>query len=124
VDGNGVFTEKGPEIEVSFRSEPTRGVKQEMNFGAIRVIASLGGGSPIKAFGGSDFGYNLMAGRLTVKDNYLTIEGMAGRKGNQNFLIKGGLFGGINLSIDSDSNTIRIEELKRRINTATQSIKK
>lgn len=124
VDGKGAFTQEGPEVEVSFRSKPARGVKQAMNFGAVRVLATLGGGSPIKTFGSSDFRYNLIAGRLTVKNDYLTIEGLAGRKGDQNFLIRGGLFGGINLSIDRDSNTIKIEELQRRITTATQSLKR
>lgn len=124
VDGNGSFTEKGPEIAVSFRTKPARGVKQVMNFGAIRVLASLGGGSPVKALGSSDFRYSLIAGKMTVKDGYLTIEGLAGKKGDQNLLIRGGLFGGINLAISKDSNTIKIDELKRRIISTTQTLRK
>jgi len=124
IDGKGSFTDRGPEVTVSFRSKPTKGVKQVMNFSAISVLASLGGGSPIKAFGSSDFGYNQMAGRLTVKENDLTIEGLAGERGKQNLLIRGGVFGGINLSVDRNSNTISIEEIKHRVAAATQSIKR
>ncbi len=124
IDGKGKLAGGGSEVAASFRSRPVRGVKQVMNFSAIRVLASMGGGNPIRVFGSSDFGYSLIAGRLTVKDNHLTIEGLAGEKGKQNLLIKGGVFGGVNLSVDRTSNTIRIEEVKRRVEAATKSIKR
>jgi len=124
LNGKAAFGKSGPEAEVSFRSKPARGVKQVMNFSAISVLASMGGGSPIKTFGSSDFGYNLIAGRLTVRNNYLTIEGLAGERGGQNLLIKGGTFGGINLSVDKYSNTISLEEIRRRAAAATQSMKR
>lgn len=118
VNGQGTFTGQGPEVTVVFRSKPVRGVKQVMNFSAIKVLASLGGGNPIKTFGSSNFGYKLIAGRVTIKENHLTLEGMAGEKGGQDLLVKGGFFSGVNLSIDRNSNTIKIEEIKHRIDAA------
>ena len=124
INGKGAFGGGAPEVAVSFRSRPVKGVKQVMNFSAINVLASMGGGNPVKAIGSSNFGYRLIAGRLTVRDKHLTIEGMAGTRGRHNLLIKGGTFRGMNLSIDRESNTISMEEIKRRAAAATQSMKR
>jgi hypothetical protein len=94
-----------------------------MNFGAISFIASFGGGNPIKAFGSSDLGYNTIAGRATINEGYLTIEGLAGQDGHRQLLIKGGRFRGVNLSIDSESNTIKIQNLKHQIDEAIRRMK-
>lgn len=123
VDSKGFINEPGPDMEIVFRSKKKRGVKQLMNFGAISFIASFGGGSPIRTFGSSDLGYNTMAGRVTIDEGYLTIEGLAGKEGYKQFLIRGGFFGGVNLSIDKDLNTIRIQSLKNQINEAIQRVK-
>ncbi|MBN1444486.1 MAG: hypothetical protein JW957_00055 [Candidatus Omnitrophica bacterium] len=123
IDGKGFVNEPGPDMELVFRSKKKRGVEQLMNFGAISFIASFGGGNPIKAFGSSDLGYNMMAGRVTINEGYLTIEGLAGQDGHRQFLIRGGTFGGVNLAIDKDSNTIKIQRLKNRIDEAIRRIK-
>lgn len=122
VYGKGFINEPGPDMEIVFRSVKKKGVDQMMNFGAISFIASFGGGNPIKAFGSSDLGYNTMAGRATINEGYLTIEGLAGQEGHRQFLIKGGAFKGVNLSIDKDSNTIKIQSLKNQINEAIKRI--
>ncbi|MCM8817925.1 MAG: hypothetical protein NC915_00340 [Candidatus Omnitrophica bacterium] len=112
------------EFETSFNSVPKRGIKQYMNFGAVEVIASLSGGSVIKQFGTSNFYYKTIAGRISLKDNYLTIEGLAGEKGdNQYLIIKPILFPGINILIDKKNNTIKFDEFINRVNLAIERIK-
>ncbi|MCX8082900.1 MAG: hypothetical protein N3D17_05850 [bacterium] len=119
----GSLNKDTPDIDVVFRSKKKRGIKQVMNFGAIKVISSLSG-SPIKSFGSSDFPYGVIAGRVTMNNGYLTIEGLAGRKGLHEILIKKGVFKGINLFIDRRFNTIKIEDLQRRITHAVETMKK
>ena len=75
IEGSGNFSEGVRALEISFRSRRTRGVKQVMNFGAVKAISSLGGGNPVKAVGGSNFGYSLIAGRVTIRNEFLTVEG-------------------------------------------------
>jgi len=123
-EGNGSINKPEPDLEITFRSRKKKGVKQLMNFGAIKVIASLSGGSAIKSFGTSDFPYGMIAGRVTINNGYLTIEGLAGRKGHQEILIKKGLFKGVNLFIDRRFNTINIQDLRKRIIHAIESMKK
>jgi len=84
----------------------------------------LSGGSVIKSFGTSDFPYGLIAGRAIIDNGYLTIRGLAGRKGDQEILIKRGTFKGINLFIDRDLNTINIQDLKNRITHAIETMKR
>lgn len=115
VEGRGHIAETGPVIEITFRSKRTRGVRQVMNFGAVKVISSLGGGTPAKSFGSSNFAYSSIAGRVTIQEGYLTVEGLAGERGGRQFLVRSGLFGGINLTIDKETNTIKMEELIRMI---------
>lgn len=124
VEGNGSLNKDTPDLDVVFRSRKKKGVKQVMNFGAIKVISSLSGTSPIKSFGTSDFPYGVIAGRVIVDNGYLTIEGLAGRKGLQDILIKRGVLKGINLFIDRRFNTIEIEDLRRRIMHAIETMKK
>lgn len=123
-EGKGSFNKDEPQFDVVFRSRKKKGIKQVMNFGAIKVISSLSGSSPIRSFGTSDFPYGVIAGRAVINNGYLTIEGLAGRKGNQDILIKKGIFKGINLFIDRRFNTIEIEDLQHRIIHAIETMKK
>lgn len=122
-EGYGSFNKDEPQFDVVFKSRKKKGVKQVMNFGAIKVISSLSG-SPVKSFGTSDFPYGLIYGRVIINKGYLTIEGLAGSKGTQEILIKKGLLKGINLFIDRRFNTIRIEDLRGRIIHAIETMKK
>jgi len=122
--GKGSLNTPEPDLDIIFESRKKKGVKQVMNFGAIKVIASLSGGNVIKSFGTSDFPYGLIAGRAIIDNGYLTIRGLAGRKGDQEILIKRGTFKGINLFIDRDLNTINIQDLKNRITHAIETMKK
>jgi len=124
IKGNGSLNKSEPDLDITFKSRKKNGVKQVMNFGAIKVIASLSSGSPIKSFGASDFPYSLIAGRAIIDNGYLTIKGLAGRKGEQEILIKRGLFKGVNLFIDRDLNTIKIQDLKNSITNAIETMKK
>ncbi|MCM8829880.1 MAG: hypothetical protein NC824_02650 [Candidatus Omnitrophica bacterium] len=123
-EGKGSINKPEPDLDITFKSRKKKGVKQVMNFGAIKVIASLSGGSAIKSFGTSDFPYGMIAGRAVIDNGYLTIEGLAGRKGHQELLIKKGMFKGINLFIDRRFNTIEIQDLRDRIIHAIETIKK
>lgn len=122
-EGKGSLNKDQPQLDIVFESRKKSGVKQVMNFGAIKVISSLSG-SPVKSFGTSDFPYSIIKGRAIINDGYLTIEGRAGRKGEQDILIKKGLFKGINLFIDRRFNSIKIDDLQRRIMHAVETMKK
>lgn len=112
------------ELEAIFKSIKRKGIKQYMNFGAIEFITSLSGANPIKQFGTSNFYYNNIGGKISIKNNHLTIEGLLGEKGENQYLItKPFLLPGINLLIDKRSNTIEINELINRVNLAIERIK-
>lgn len=122
-EGKGSLNKDEPQFDIVFSSRKKKGIKQVMNFGAIKVISSLSG-SPVKSFGRSDFPYGVIAGRAIINNGYLTIEGLAGKRGTQDILIKKGLFKGINLFIDRRFNTIKIEDLRHRIMHAIETIRK
>jgi len=112
------------EIETIFNSIK-RGVKQYMNFGAVELISSLSGGNPIRRFGQTNFYYKNIAGKISIKNNYFTIEGLAGEKGeNQYLVIKPFLLPGINILINKNNNTIQLDEFINRVNLAIERIKK
>ncbi|MCM8803895.1 MAG: hypothetical protein NC833_01410 [Candidatus Omnitrophica bacterium] len=112
------------ELDTIFKSIKKKGVKQYMNFGAIEFITSLSGTNPIKRVGTSNFYYSNISGKISIKNNRLTIEGLAGEKGENQYLVtKPFLLPGINLLIDKRNNTIEINELINRVNLAIERIK-
>jgi len=112
------------EIEINFNSVKKLGIKQYMNFGAVELIASLSGGNILKRFGSSNFYYKNIAGKISIKDNDFTIEGLAGEKGeNQYLIVKPFLLPGINILIDKKNNTIHLDEFINRVNQAIERIK-
>ncbi len=122
--GNLNISKNNLEIETIFNSVKKRNVTQYMNFGAIQLLTSLSGTSPVKRVGSSNFYYKEIKGKISVKNNYLTIEGLAGEKGESQYLvIKPILLPGINILIDKRNNTIRIDELINRVNTVIERIK-
>ena len=122
--GNLNISKNNLEIETIFNSMKKRNVRQYMNFGAIQLLTSLSGTSPVKRVGSSNFYYKEIKGKISVKNNYLTIEGLAGEKGESQYLvIKPILLPGINILIDKRNNTIRIDELINRVNTVIERIK-
>jgi len=91
-------------------------VKQALNFGAVKALTALATGHPIRSISRQDFSYQKMAGRVTIKNGYLTIEGLAGRKGESGYLLKSRPFGqGINVLVHTKTNTIRLEDFRKRI---------
>ncbi|MFN4226967.1 MAG: hypothetical protein ACK4F0_02350 [Candidatus Ratteibacteria bacterium] len=112
------------EIETFFNSVRKKGVKQLMNFSAIEILSSLSGDNPIKHFGTSNFYYNEIKGKILIKDNYFTIEGLIGEKnGNQYIITKPFFLPGINILVNKNRNTIELNELINRINLAIERIK-
>jgi len=125
ISGNFNISKNNLEIEAIFNSAKTRNMRQYMNFGAIQLLTSLSGANPVKRVGSSNFYYKEMKGKILLKNNYLTIEGLAGEKGESQYLIiKPFLLPGINILIDKRNNTIQIDELINRINLAIERIKK
>lgn len=112
------------EIETIFNSVKKKGVKQFMNFGAIEILSSLSGGNPVKQFGTSNFYYKDIKGKISIKDNHFTIEGLLGEKNENQYLItKPFLLPGINILINKRNNTIQLDELINRVNVAIERIK-
>lgn len=117
--GNGNF-----EIETVFNSVRKKGTKQFMNFGAIEILSALSGGNPIKMAGSSNFYYKEIKGKVTIKNNRFTIEGLLGEKnGNQYLITRPFLLPGINILINKKNNTIQLDELINRVNLAIERIK-
>lgn len=125
ISGNFYFQKKDFEFEIIFETVKKRGIKQYMNFGAIELLTSLSGTNPIRTIGSSNFYYKKMAGKITLKNKYLTIEGLAGQKGeNQYLIIKPFFMPGINILVDKRTNTIKLDELIERVKIAVERIKK
>ncbi|MGC8977039.1 MAG: hypothetical protein ACP5OB_05385 [Candidatus Ratteibacteria bacterium] len=123
---NGSFniSKKNREFETFFKSIKKKGIKQYMNFGAIAFISSLSGENPVKQLGSSNFYYRDICGKITLKNDRLTIEGLLGEKGENQYLItKPFLLPGINLFINKRNNTIEIKELINRVKLAIERIK-
>jgi hypothetical protein len=124
IDGNFNISKDNFEIEAIFNSVKKRNIRQYMNFKAMELITFLSGTNSIKKMGSSNFYYKEMKGKISVKNNYLTIEGLAGEKGENQYLItKPFLLPGINILIDKKHNTIRIEEFINRVNFVIERIK-
>ena len=118
------FNGKDVEMETTIKSVRKRGVKQIMNFGAVKVLVAMSGGNLIKSIGSSNFYYSKIGVKITLKNNYLTLEGLAGKRRNVQYMIKKSfLRQGINLTIDRNSNTIEISHFIRRIKDAIKRVK-
>ncbi|HPP12095.1 MAG TPA: hypothetical protein PKW42_05115 [bacterium] len=106
-------------LVVTFESLPRFGVKQTLNFGAVKALAALGGGGSVRAITGADFHYSKMAGSLSLINGYLTLEGLAGRHGQYQYLLRSRPLGqGINVFVDPGMNTIRLEYFLGRLQDA------
>jgi len=124
IDGNFKFEDKNYKLESKIFSVRKRGIKQIMNFGAVRFFTTLAGGNPIRMVGRANFYYGKIGLKITAKNNRLTIEGLLGEKKGQQYIIKKKfLRNSINLTIDKNSNTINISDLKKRIQTAIKRTK-
>ena len=124
VDGHFTFSKNQPEFEVTVYSVKKKGVKQVMNFGAVKVLMALGSGNPVKTMGGKDFSYAKLAGKVNLKNGFLIIDGLAGKKGRYQYLLKSGFgIGGINVFMDTSMNTIKLKDFQKRIRKALNVIK-
>ncbi len=124
ISGNFEMKDGNYKLESKIVSVRKRRIKQIMNFSAVEFFTTLAGGNPIKMVGRTNFYYGKIGLKVMVKNNRLTIEGLLGEKNGKQFIIKGRfLRSSINLSIDKNSNTINISDLKKRIKTAIKRAK-
>lgn len=124
ISGNFELEDNNYKLESKIVSVRRRRIKQIMNFSAVKFFTTLAGGNPIKMVGSSNFYYGKVGMKIMVKNNRLTIEGLLGEKNGKQFIIKGRfLRNSINLTIDKNSNTINISDLKKRIKTAIRRTK-
>ncbi len=121
ISGRLSLGEEEPRFNARFNSVRRRGVRQVMNFGAVKMIASIGGGGGVQ-IGRSNFGYSRIAGEIDIDRGYLTLKGNAGTRGDNEYIIRGGLFGGINLSIHRDFRTISMSYLSERLKSEWEEI--
>jgi len=107
------------QVILDFQSQPKLGVKQTLNFGAVKALAALGGGGTIRAIASADFHYQKIAGTISLKKGYLTVNGLAGSYQHYQYLVRSARFGqGINVLVDPQMNTIRLPYLLARIQDA------
>lgn len=105
-----------------------RPFSQKLNIGAVKAIASLGSsnfaGNIGKQFGSGNFYYRKLSGVISIVNGYLTIEGTAGKAGENDYLVISEIFGsGINVLVDRNNNSIQIDDLKQRIGRAMKQSK-
>lgn len=115
-------------LQAKVDNVPARPFSQKLNISAVKALASLGSssfaGSIGKRFGGTDFYYRKLGGVISIINGYLTIEGTAKRAGENDYLVTSEIFGsGINVLVDRNNNSIKIEDLKNRIERAMQQNK-
>ena len=120
----GKFKLRDKEGEVIFETVDKRGIKKFMNFGAVKAVMALANENPVKQMAGANFSYRKIKGKISVRKKYLTIEGLAGKKGENQFIVKGNPFGtSINILVHGKTNTIRLKDFKKRIKNALTAIR-
>jgi len=123
ISGSFLLAREEKFFETTFVSVDKKGIKQTLNFGAVRALTALATGNPIRSIGKQDFHYLKLAGRVTIKNGYITIEGLAGKKGENSYLLKGPIWGqGINVLVHTKTNTIRLEDFRKRLARAASNI--
>ena len=71
------------------------------------------------------FAFRSIAGRVSLHNDSLTLEGLAGEKGTAQYIIRGPLLGsGLNVLVDGRNNTIRLGYLKSRIRSAAKKFRR
>jgi len=110
------------EIEVVFDTSKKKGEKQFLNFAAVKALLHFGASSLITSARKTNYSYKKLAGKITLKNGYLTIEGLAGEKGENQYLVRSGYFGPrINILVNKKTNTIKLEDFRKRIRNAVSS---
>lgn len=116
-DGALSFRRGGVEwLRARFATVPTRGERQYLNFRAVAALMALGADSPLRMLRDADYGYRRIAGEIHYHDDYLRVTGLARREPGRDYIVLGSLLGyQVNVSIDPRFNTVRLGDLKRRL---------
>ncbi|MCM8824774.1 MAG: hypothetical protein NC937_01275 [Candidatus Omnitrophica bacterium] len=122
------FGNKTFSLQAKIDNVPARPFSQKLNIGAVKALASLGSssfaGSIGKQFGVGNFYYRKLSAIVSIVDGQLTIEGTAKKAEGNDYLVTSEIFGsGINVLVDRNNNSIRIEDLKERIARAMKQNK-
>ena len=98
---------------------PVRGVRQYLNISALKALVALSTGSTVGLLAAKDYGYRKLKAAATYQDGLLSIEGLARREKDRDYILLGNLLGyTVNISMDPRGNTINLEDLKQRLNQA------
>ena len=98
---------------------PARGVRQYLNVRALKVLLAVSTGSPVGFLTGNDYGYRKLKTAVTYQDGLLSIEGLARREKDRDYVLLGTPLGyTVNISMDPRGNTINLDDLKQRFNQA------
>jgi len=109
-------------LTVEFRSRKARARRQVFDVKAVKALMALGGGGGMKV-SQTEFAYTDIAGRVTVEDEYLIFEGLAGKEGEYEYLVRNrSPFPGVNVLVHTRTNTIRLADFARRISRAAEYI--
>jgi len=109
-------------VQASFENIKGKPGIQKLNFGALKALANFGSANIAGSISRGDFYYRRLAGIITYNDGFLTVEGRAKSGQKYDYLMTSGYFSGINIIVDRTGNTIRIEDLKNRIQRAMKTV--
>ncbi|MFH0797670.1 MAG: hypothetical protein V2A65_11590 [Candidatus Omnitrophota bacterium] len=107
-------------LQAIIETVPAKGIRQYLDFRAVKALLALSTGSPPgylvdKAY----YGYRKLAARVTYQDRFLTIEGLAKKNRNKEYVLLGTPFGQtVNIAIDPRGNTVNLDDLKQRLGQA------
>ncbi|MBU2494905.1 MAG: hypothetical protein KJ935_00145 [Candidatus Omnitrophica bacterium] len=100
-----------------FETVPVKGVRQYLNVRALKVLLAISAGSPVGFLARNDYGYRKLKAAVTYRDGLLSIEGLARREKGRDYILLGNLLGyTVNISMDPKGNTIKLDDLKQRLN--------
>jgi len=116
LDGNRLVAGRG-----LVETVPMRGVGQYLNFKALKFLLALSSAST-HYLTDARYGYHKLAASVDFRDGNLTIDGLARKEKDRDYLLLGAFFGRrINVAINPRANTINFEELKSRLQSAFQN---
>ena len=94
-----------------------KGIRQYLNVHALKALVAISTGSPIGLLAGRDYGYRKLKAAVTYRNGLLSIEGFARQEKDRSYILLGNLLGyTINISMDPRGNTIKLDDLKQRLN--------
>ncbi|MFA5392913.1 MAG: hypothetical protein WC081_00840 [Candidatus Ratteibacteria bacterium] len=94
-----------------------KGVRQYLNVRALKALLAISNGSSVKFLSGKDYGYRKLKAAVAYQDGLLSIEGLARKEKDRDYILLGNLLGyRVNVAIDPRFNTIKMDDLKQRIN--------